>query len=147
MLNLSDVHLVGHAGKDAEIRQAGETEIADFSLATNLRRYRRGGAYEESVEWHHVRAVGALADVARRLVVKGAALQVMGRLEYRELSGGERSGRVALVVLAGTRGWLNRLDAPRADSGDRAEPEWMGAERRVLVRAHWRRVPGKGDGE
>ena len=147
MLNLSDVHLVGHAGKDAEIRTAGETEIADFSLATNLRRYRRGGDYEESVEWHHVRAVGALADVARRLVVKGAALQVMGRLEYRELRGEERSGRVALVVLAGARGWLNRMDWPRADSGDRVEPEWMGAERRVLVRAHWRRVPGKGDGQ
>ena len=146
MLNLSDVHLVGHAGKDAEIRTAGETEIADFSLATNLRRYRRGGDYEESVEWHHVRAVGALADVARRLVVKGAALQVMGRLEYRELRGEERSGRVALVVLAGARGWLNRMDEPSADSGDRVEPEWMGAERRVLVRAHWRRVPGKGDG-
>ncbi len=146
MLNLSDVHLVGHAGKDAELRTAGETEIADFSLATNLRRYRRGGDYEESVEWHHVRAVGALADVARRLVVKGAALQAMGRLEYRELRGEERSGRVALVVLAGARGWLNRLDAPRADSGDRVEPEWMGAERRVLVRAHWRRVPGKGEG-
>ena len=147
MLNLSDVHLVGHAGKDAEIRQAGETEIADFSLATNLRRYRRGGAYEESVEWHHVRAVGALADVARRLVVKGAALQVMGRLEYRELGGEERSGRVALVVLVGARGWLNRLDGPAREAGAEAEPEWMGAERRVLVRAHWRRVPGKGDGE
>lgn len=143
MLNLSDVHLVGHAGKDAELRQAGETEIADFSLATNLRRYRRGGGYEEHVEWHHVRAFGALAEVARRLVVKGAALQVMGRLEYRELRSEERSGRVALVVLAGARGWLNRLDGHRAEAGGRDEPEWMGAERRVLVRAHWRRVPAK----
>ncbi len=145
MLNLSDVHLVGHAGKDAEVRQAGGTEVADFSLATNLRRYRRGGEYEERVEWHHVRAVGAQADLARRLVVKGAALQVMGRLEYREPGGGDRSGRVALVVLAGARAWLNRLDSLR-NAGPGDEPEWMGAERRVLVRAHWRRVPAKGEG-
>ena len=144
MLNLSEIHLVGHAGKDAELRQAGETEIADFSLATNLRRYRRGGDYEEQVEWHHVRAIGAQADVARRLVVKGAPLQLMGRLEYRELRGEERSGRVALIVLAGARAWLNRLDGPRA-AADSDEPEWMGAERRVLVRAHWRRVPAKGE--
>ena len=59
MLNLSDAHLVGHAGKDAELRRVGETEVA---------------------------------DVARRLVVKGA-------------------------------------------------------ERRVLDRAHWRRVPAKGEGQ
>ena len=86
-----------------------------------------------------------LSDV--HLVVKGAALQVMGRLEYQELRSEERSGRVALVVLAGTRGWLNRLDAPRAEAGERDEPEWMGAERRVLDRAHWRRVPAKGEGQ
>lgn len=147
MLNLSDVHLVGHAGKDAEVRQVGDTEIADFSLATNLRRYRRGGEYEERVEWHHVRAIGAQADVARRLVVKGAALQVIGRLEYRELRSEERSGRVALVVLAGARGWLNRLDGPRAEAEERDEPEWMGAERRVLVRSHWRRIPAKEEGQ
>ncbi len=146
MLNLSEIHLVGHAGKDAELRQVGDTEIADFSLATNLRRYRRGGEYEERVEWHHVRAIGAQADVARRLVVKGAALQLMGRLEYQELRSEERSGRVALIVLAGARAWLNRLDGPRAAAEGSDEPEWMGAERRVLVRAHWRRVPAKGEG-
>jgi len=145
MLNLSEVHLVGNAGRDPEIRQAGEIEVAEFSLATNVRWYRRGGGYEERVEWHHVRAIGAQADVARRLVVKGAALQLMGRLEYQELRGEERTGRVAVIVLAGARAWLNRLDGPReAASSD--EPEWMGAERRVLVRAHWRRVPAKGEG-
>ena len=145
MLNLSEVHLVGNAGRDPEIRQAGETEVAEFSLATNVRRYRRGGEYEERVEWHHVRAIGAQADVVRRLVVKGAALQLMGRLEYQELRSEDRSGRVAVIVLAGARAWLNRLDGPReAASSD--EPEWVGAERRVLVRAHWRRVPGKGEG-
>ena len=146
MLNLSEIHLVGHAGKDAELREAGGTPIADFSLATNLRRYRRGGEYEESVAWHHVRAVGVHAEAARRFVVKGAPLQVIGTLEYRELGGGGRSGRVALVVLAGARGWLNRLESAPREAAGSDEPEWMGAERKVLVRAHWRRVPAKEEG-
>ena len=146
MLNLSDVHLVGHAGKDPELREAGAMPITEFSLATNVHRYRRGGGYDEQVEWHHARAVGALAEIAREVVVKGAALQVMGSLEYQELRGGERSGRVAVIVLAGLRGWLNRLDGPSFGTELGAEPKWVGAERKVLVMAPWRRVPGKGDG-
>ena len=126
MLNMNRVTLLGHAGRDPEIRTLNNgKKAASFALATTERWKDRDGQPAESTEWHRVVAYGAAAGAAERLLRKGAAALVEGRLatrEYRDRDGNERT--VTEIVVAGPLGVLNVLGR-RAPGGDGA-PEGAG---------------------
>ena len=119
MLNMNRVTLLGHAGRDPEIRALNNGhKAASFALATTERWKDRDGQPAERTEWHRVVAYGAAADVAGRLLRKGAAALVEGRLatrEYRDRDGNERT--VTEIVVAGPQGVLNVLER-RGPGGD-----------------------------
>ena len=127
MLNMNRVTLLGHAGRDPEIRALNNgNKAASFALATTERWKDRDGQPAERTEWHRVVAYGAAADAAGRLLRKGAAALVEGRLatrEYRDRDGNERA--VTEIVVAGPQGVLNVLGR-RAPGGGEA-PEGAGS--------------------
>ena len=118
MLNMNRVTLLGHAGRDPEIRtiKSGD-KTATFSFATTERWRRKDGGTGEATEWHRIVVFGAAVDAAAKLVRKGAALLIEGRIttrEYRDKKGESR--RVTEIVVAGPQGHVNVL-TPRQDDG------------------------------
>ncbi len=123
MLNMNRVTLLGHAGRDPEIRTLNNgTKAASFALATTERWKNRDGgtaetgAVRERTEWHRVVAYGAAADATEKLLRKGAAALIEGRLatrEYRDRDGNART--ITEIVVAGPQGVINVLSAPRGE--------------------------------
>ena len=118
MLNMNRVTLLGHAGRDPEIRtiKSGE-KTATFSLATTDKWRRKDGGTGEATEWHRIVVFGAAVAAVEKLVRKGAALLIEGRItthEYQDKKGESR--RVTEIVVAGPQGLVNVL-SPRQDDG------------------------------
>ena len=118
MLNMNRVTLLGHAGRDPEVRtiKSGE-KTATFSLATTDKWRLKDGGTGEATEWHRIVVFGAAVEAAAKLVRKGAALLVEGRIttrEYQDKKGESR--RVTEIVVAGPQGHVNVL-SPRQDDG------------------------------
>ena len=81
---LNQVILIGHLGRDPELRttQSGQT-VANFSVATNRRWSDRDGNRKEETEWHYVVCWGRQAEVAGQYLTRGKLVSVEGRLQTR----------------------------------------------------------------
>ena len=79
MASVNKAILIGHVGKDPEIRttSSGDT-VASFSLATNS-----GYGDNKTTDWHNVIFFGKTADFIKDYVKKGAQLYVEGRIANR----------------------------------------------------------------
>ena len=116
MLNMNRVTLLGHAGREPEIRtiKSGD-KTATFSLATTETWRRQDGGTGEATQWHRIVVFGAAVAAAEKLVRKGAALLIEGRItthEYQDKKGDNR--RVTEIVVAGPQGLINVL-SPRQE--------------------------------
>ena len=81
-MSVNKVFLMGHVGKDPEIRYPEKDHpLAFVSLATN--EY-RGIAGQEVTEWHNLVMSGQHAVTAERYIRKGSMIFVEGRLSTRE---------------------------------------------------------------
>ena len=125
MLNVNRVTLLGHVGRDPEIHtSAAGDQAARFSLATTERWKDRAGEPRERTEWHRIIVFGGQVGVVERLVRKGAAVLVEGRLTVREYTDKQDQARQATeIIVSGPQGMVNVL-APRTGS----EPEGTAAE-------------------
>lgn len=125
MMNMNRVTLLGHAGHDPETRTTRNGGmVAKFSLATT-EKWRKDGELSEATEWHRIVAFGPAAEAAAKLVRKGGALLVEGRIagrEYRDKEGATH--RVTEIIVAGPQGSLNLL-SPRPDE-DHSEDDAVG---------------------
>ena len=111
MLNVNRVTLLGHVGRDPEFHSnAGGDRAARFSLATTERWKNRDGELQERTEWHRIIVFGGTVDVVERLVRKGAAVLVEGRLTVREYTDKEDLPRQATeIIVGGPQGMVNVL--------------------------------------
>lgn len=123
MLHINRVTLLGHAGRDPDIRALPDGgRAAAFSLATTEKWKRDDGGTAERTEWHRIAVYGPAVDAVETMVRKGAALLVEGRLAHREFRDRQgRDRRIAEIVVAGPRGTVNVL-AGGNGSGASASP-------------------------
>ena len=123
MLNVNRVTLLGHVGRDPEFHSnAGGDRAARFSVATTERWKNRDGEAQERTEWHRVVVFGGAVGVVERLVRKGTAVLVEGRLTVREYTDRQDTPRqVTEIIVAGPQGMVNVL-APGAGH-EHARPE------------------------
>lgn len=85
MGSLNVVHLIGHLGKDAELRYASSgAAMTTLSLATSKAWKDKHGAKREKTEWHCVRVFGKMAEALVAHFRKGAQVFVAGELQTRE---------------------------------------------------------------
>ena len=119
MLTMNRATLVGHAGRDPEMRTLPSGgEVALFSLATNERFKRRDGTEGESTEWHAIVAFGGTAQTVRKMVRKGAAVLVEGRIATRTWT--DRTGtehRTSEILVSGPQARVNVLTKRARGSG------------------------------
>ena len=92
MASVNKVILVGHVGKDPDIRATGSGDtVASFSLATNS-----GYGENKTTDWHNVSVFGKTADFVRDYVKKGAQLYVEGPIRTRSYD--DKSGNKKYVT-------------------------------------------------
>ena len=122
MLNMNRVTLLGHAGRDPDIRDLRNGEkAASFTLATTEKWKDRKGKPAESTEWHRIVVYGPSVEPVGKMLKKGDAVLVEGRLATREYRDKEDAARsVTEIVVAGRQGVVNVLSGRSPVSGRRA---------------------------
>lgn len=105
MTGVNKVILVGNVGKNPDVvtfPSEGSVPVkkASFPLATTEYRRNRDNERVEITEWHNVVCWRGLADVAERILTKGAQIYVEGRLQSRTWEDKEGNKRHVTEVVA-----------------------------------------------
>lgn len=73
--------LIGHLAADPELRQTRNgNSVANFPLATNRKALNEEGKKQEIADFHRIIAWRGLADVSEKILKKGMAVFVEGRI-------------------------------------------------------------------
>jgi single-strand DNA-binding protein len=84
MLGVNKVILVGHLGKDPEIKYLeGNIAKVSFSLATSESYKDKSGNKVEHTEWHNIVMWRGLAENAEKMLKKGTLVYLEGKLQTR----------------------------------------------------------------
>jgi single-strand DNA-binding protein len=127
---MNRVTLIGHLGKDAEMRfTSGGTPVASFSLATTEKYKDRDGNKKENTNWHRCQVWGKTAEALHSYLVKGKQIAVEGSIQYRDYidaKDGDRKKyitdiRVDKIELLGGGGKRNDDGGGEWQGGDSAE--------------------------
>lgn len=76
----NSVRLIGHVGQDPEVKDAGKTKLAKFSLATKETHKNQDGEKVDETQWHNLIAWGKQAEVAGQYIKKGSEIAIEGKL-------------------------------------------------------------------
>ena len=98
-MGLNKAMLIGNVGREPEVRDAGSTRVANFSLATTDRRYKDKDG-KPRTEWHNVTAWGKLAEIIEQYVHKGDSLYIEGRIQTRKWQGKDGGDRYTTEIVA-----------------------------------------------
>lgn len=100
MSGINKVILVGHLGKDPEIRYLeGGVSVASFPLATS-ETFNKDGKKVEQTEWHNIVLWRSLADVAAKFLQKGKLVYIEGKLRTRYFEDKEGVKKYTTEVVA-----------------------------------------------
>lgn len=100
MSGINKVILVGHLGKDPEVRHLeGGVSVASFPLATS-ETYNKDGRKIEQTEWHNIVMWRGLADVASKYLQKGKLVYIEGKLRTRSFEDKEGNKKYTTEVVA-----------------------------------------------
>ncbi len=84
MKSVNKVILVGHLGRDPELRYTPTNlPVAKFSVATNERYKDKDGNWQDRTEWHNVVCWQRLAEIANEYLKKGNQVYIEGRIQTR----------------------------------------------------------------
>lgn len=101
MPSLNKVLLIGHLGRDPEVRYLPSGDpVANFSVATSEQWKDKSGNKQERTEWHNIAVFGKLADIAKQILHKGSAVYVEGRIQTREWEAQDGSKRKSTEIHA-----------------------------------------------
>ncbi len=82
---LNRVEIIGHLGKDPELRYTPSgTAVANFSVATSERWKGDDGAQKEKTEWHNVVLWKRQAELAGEYLKRGSLVYLSGVLRTRK---------------------------------------------------------------
>ena len=116
MLNMNRATLLGHAGRNPEVRDLRNGgKAASFTLATTEKWKDRDGKPGEATEWHRVVVYGPAVEAVGKMLRKGDRVMVEGRIatrEYRDREGNDRT--VTEIVVSRRQDTVNILSGQRA---------------------------------
>lgn len=120
---INKITLLGHAGRDAELKTGKNGSFTVFSIATGT---------SEKTQWHNIVVIGDQAENAYKYVKKGSLVYLEGAISYtkkddgktytnifsnffRTLNKGAADGQEAQPTQA------EKTDSERNDGGDEEE--------------------------
>ena len=79
------LEVIGNVGKEPEVREVGDSKVANFSIAATERGYttKSGKEVPEHTEWFNCEVWGGLANVVEKFVHKGDRLHLEGKRRTR----------------------------------------------------------------
>jgi len=111
MAGVNKVILIGHLGKDPEVRYLeGGTAVANFTLATSESYKDKSGNRVDQTEWHNIVVWRGLAQVAEKYVKKGMQVYIEGKLRTRSWDDKEGHKRSTTEIVADNMTILSRKD-------------------------------------
>src|ERR1700761_8038507 len=100
MSGINKVILIGHLGKDPEMRYLeGGVSVTSFPLATS-ETFNKDGQKVEQTEWHNIVMWRGLADVAGKFLQKGKLVYIEGKLRTRSFEDKEGVKKYTTEVVA-----------------------------------------------
>jgi single-strand DNA-binding protein len=119
MSGINKVILVGHLGKDPEVRHLeGGVAVASFPLATS-ETFNKDGRKVEQTEWHNIVMWRGLADVAAKFLQKGKLVYIEGKLRTRTFEDKEGIKKYTTEVVAENFTMLGRKTDFENDNSQR----------------------------
>ncbi len=131
MSGINKVILVGHLGKDPEVRHLeGGVAVASFPLATS-ETFNKDGRKVEQTEWHNIVMWRGLAEVATKYLQKGKLVYIEGKLRTRSFEDKEGIKKYTTEVVAENFTMLGRksdfepdgFSKPQGKSFERGDEE------------------------
>lgn len=108
MASVNKVILVGHLGKDPEIRYLeNNVSVCSFPFATS-ETYTKDGARIKHTEWHNIVMWRNLADSAVKYLQKGKLVYIEGRLRTRNYEDKEGTRRYITEIVGDSFKLLGR---------------------------------------
>ena len=124
MLNMNRATLLGHAGRDPELRDLNNGgRAAVFTLATTEKWTDREGRPGEATEWHRIVVYGPAVKAVETMLRKGDAVMVEGRIATRAFRDKEDNERAVTEIVVS-----RRQDTVNILSGRRAPDDPQGGE-------------------
>ena len=85
MFYLNKITLIGHLGKDPEVKTLPSGHlVVTIKLATSEVYKDKEGKWQQQTEWHTLILWNKLAEFASQHFIKGEKLYAEGKLKYRE---------------------------------------------------------------
>lgn len=108
MSGINKVILVGHLGKDPEIRHLdNNVTVASFPLATS-ETFNKDGKRVEQTEWHNIVMWRGLAELAEKFLHKGKLVYIEGKIRTRSYEDRENVKRYITEIVADNFTMLGR---------------------------------------
>lgn len=82
MAGINKIILVGHLGKDPELRYLNNVAVVSFPLATTELLI-KNGLKTEQTEWHNIVMWRTLAEAAKKILTKGKLVYLEGKCRSR----------------------------------------------------------------
>lgn len=115
-MDLNKVMLIGRLTRDPELKATPQgTNVATFSIATNLVWTDQNGQKQEKVEFHNIVAWRRLAEICGQYLKKGSKMYAEGRLQTRDWVGQDNVKRYRTEVVMDNMIMLDR--APSGGGG------------------------------
>ena len=123
MSGINKVILIGHLGKDPEMRYLeGGVSVTSFPLATS-ETYNKDGQKVEQTEWHNIVMWRGLADVAGKFLQKGKLVYIEGKLRTRSFEDKEGIKKYTTEVVAENFTMLGRKSDFEPEGTPRQAPK------------------------
>ncbi len=98
-VKLNKIIVIGHLGRDPEMRYTPSGQgVTSFSVASSRRYRTAAGEQREETEWFNVSAWGRLAEVCNQYLTKGQQVYVEGRLRSRSYQANDGQTRFSLEI-------------------------------------------------
>lgn len=123
MASTNKVILIGHLGKDPEIKTlANGNKMATMSLATSKRWKDKDGEKKEKTSWHRIVVYNKnLAEIVEKYFRKGNCIYVEGELDQREYEKDGEKRTITEVLLSGFNGVCFSLE--KSEGGGAKVPD------------------------
>ena len=125
---INRVILVGHLGKDPEVRYLPNGgAVANITLATTESwRDKATGDQKEKTEWHRVILFGKLAEVAGEYLRKGSQIYIEGKLTTRKWTDQSGVEKYTTEIHVNVGGTMQMLGGRQSDGA----PQQSGQQQR-----------------
>jgi single-strand DNA-binding protein len=98
---LNKVQIIGHLGKDPEMRYTPSGKpVTTYSVAVSRSWNSADGERHSETEWFNVVAWGNLAEICKQYLVKGQQVYIEGRLQTRRWDDKEGAKHTSVEIVA-----------------------------------------------